>query len=340
MKKIIFLCIIFFLAHGCVEANIFTEQKIWSITLRYVTYPVNSDIYKLHVVTSENATNIDALAVSKNAFTWINGVFFCPSDYRECWGRSYTINERFLQWEDKSFYNDTWARWVFWWDTSWLPFIYKTWDLNPEKRSYIYEWLWNFPILFFEGRNMLEYYHDAWLYDRKMSVSQARHYICSNKDGSEIYFWSSSITSLDWLAPALFEIGCYNALNLDAWASTQFLYNGRRIASGSRNVLDWFVISHSEINIWRIEEEIMQLVTLLESRIRRWWNTQKSNQIRDRIVQALVEARNQIYDRSSVGIYSESWVYLWYRLEVLEKNELERVYRINKLERGLRAMKF
>ncbi len=187
---------------------------------------------------------------------------------------------------------------------------------------------------------MLEYYHDVWLYDRKMSAAQTRHYICSNKSWSEIYFWSSSATSLDWLAPALYDIGCYNALNLDAWASTQFLYNGRKLASASRNILDWFVISHREINIWKIEEEMMQLVSLLESRIRRWWNIQKSNQTRDRLVWALVEARNQIYNKSSVDMYSESWVYLWYRLEVREKSELERVYRINKLERSLRAMRF
>lgn len=119
----------------------FTEQKIWNITLRYITYPINSDIYKLHVVTSEDITNIDSLALMKNAFTWINGVFFCPSDYSECWGKNYTINERFLQWMDKSFYDDTWARWVFWWDISWTPFIYKTWELNPEKCWIIHEGL-------------------------------------------------------------------------------------------------------------------------------------------------------------------------------------------------------
>ena len=153
-----------------------------------------------------------------------------------------------------------------------------------------------------------------------MSSQQWRYYICSNKDWTEIYFWSSTATSLDWLTPALFAIGCHNALNLDAWASRQFLYNGKRLTSGSRNILDWFVISHREINIWKIEQEISELVSLLESRIRKWWNIKKSQQRRDTLIWALIQARNNIYNNSSVDIYSETWIYLWYRLEVREKN--------------------
>ncbi|MCH8518259.1 phosphodiester glycosidase family protein [Candidatus Gracilibacteria bacterium] len=340
MKKIFFILFLLFLAHGCVEANIFTERKVGDITLRYVTYPIGSEVYSLHTVTSEAVVNIDSLAASKNAISGINGVFFCPADYTECGGQNFTINERFIEGRDESFYNDTGDRGVFGWNTDGTPFIYQTGQLNHTERLQIYEGLGNFPIIFFEGRNMLEQYHDLGLIDRRMTSPVSRHFICSNQSGTEIYFGSSTPTSLDSLAPALYGIGCYNALNLDAGASTQFLYNGRRLASGSRNILDGFVISHSNINVGKIEAEIKQLSHLIEIRIKRQRNIQRSQEALDRIIGALVHARNDIYNKYSVDIQDESGSRLRYRLEVTDISELTRVYKINKLERSLRNIRF
>ena len=331
---------IIFLWHGCVEASIYTEKKFWNITLQYVIYPVWSTIYDLHVVKSDNVTNIDALALSKNAITWINGIFFCPADYTECGGRNFTINERIIDGVDFSHYSDTWERWIFWWTALWEPFIYQTDRLNALRRWEIFQWMWNFPIIFFEGRNMLEHYHSVWLIDRRMTQATNRHFICSNKSWSEIFFGKSSPTSLDSLAPALYAAWCYNALNLDAWASSQFLHNGRRLVSWSRNVLDAFVISHSAINVMQIEEEITLLSDLLRQRLLRWWSWDIANERRNMIVWALIEARNQIHNRYSVDLYDEVGLYLGYRLEVTSFSELERLYRINKLERALRSMRF
>lgn len=340
IKKIFFMSFVFFLAHNCVEANIFTEQKVWNITLRYITYPVNSDVYSLHVVTSEIATNIDTLAISKNAISWINGVFFCPADYSQCWERSFTINERFVNWYDNSHYNESGERGVFWWDKSWVPFIYQSMRLNADKRWDIYEWLGNFPIIFFEWRNMLEHYHNIGLYDRKMSTPTQRHFICSTKSWDEIFFWSSSSISLDWLAPALFHIGCYNALNLDAWASTQYLYNGRRLANGSRNILDGFVISHRDINIQKIEWEIEQIAQIIESKLGNNTDTERSQKVLDIFIWHLRDIRNEIYNQYSIELQDELWFRIWYRLEVTDTNVLRTVYIINKLERRLRNVRF
>ena len=341
MKKIFLSFIwIIFLWYGYVEANIFTEKKIWNITLQYVVYPVWSDIYDLHVVKSDSVVSINNLALSQNALTWINGIFFCPSDYTECGGRNFTINERIIDGIDYSFYDDTWDRWIFWWTELWEPLIHQTNTLNTLRRWEIFQWMWNFPIILFEWRNMLEHYHDVWLIDNRMRQSMNRHFICSNASWSEIFFGRSSATSLDSLAPALHATWCYNALNLDAWASSQFLYNGRRLVSWSRNVLDGFVISHSAINVIQIEEEMTLLVDLLRNILARWWDIERSNERRNTIIAALFEARNQIHNRFSVDIYNEQWLYLWYRLEVTNFSELERLYRINKLERSLSAMRF
>ena len=46
----------------------------------------------------------------------INWVFFCPADYRECGGKNFTKNERFVEWLQYSQNYDTWDRVVFAWD--------------------------------------------------------------------------------------------------------------------------------------------------------------------------------------------------------------------------------
>lgn len=97
-------------------------------------YTVGSQDYKIHVAASDESTNIDALAKSKNALTGINGIFFCPADYSQCKGRDYTINERFVEGEDLSFYEDTGDRAVFAWDEAGIPFLHKTGKINPDKR--------------------------------------------------------------------------------------------------------------------------------------------------------------------------------------------------------------
>jgi 2-keto-3-deoxy-L-rhamnonate aldolase RhmA len=47
-------------------------------------------------VISEEAKSLDEILYENNAITGINGVFFCPADYRACNGKNYTINERFV----------------------------------------------------------------------------------------------------------------------------------------------------------------------------------------------------------------------------------------------------
>lgn len=106
MKKL-FCIIIFSLLPSITFANSFQKITVDGITFQNVIYTIGSQDYKIHVAASDEITNIDALAKSKNAITGINGIFFCPADYTECKGKNYTINERFIDGKDLSFYDDT-----------------------------------------------------------------------------------------------------------------------------------------------------------------------------------------------------------------------------------------
>lgn len=56
-----------------------------------------------------------------------------------------------------------------------------------------------------------------------------RHFICTNESRDKILFGRTSAMGLDDVVGVLLEIGCYDALNLDAGNSSSFIYNGRQI---------------------------------------------------------------------------------------------------------------
>jgi len=99
--------------------NIFTQVQIWDIQLEYISYDISSEIYNIKVAISDDAVTLTELSSDYNAISGINWVFFCPEDYTQCNGLNYTINERFLDGEDLSFYPDTGERWIFAWDLNW-----------------------------------------------------------------------------------------------------------------------------------------------------------------------------------------------------------------------------
>lgn len=337
MKKIMYCLLLFFGFSYQASANIFTEVTSHGITLKYITYPVGSEIYKLHVSTSEDVTNIETLGKEKNALTGINGVFFCPADYRECKGKNYTINERFENGVDLSFYTDTGDRAVFWWDENMKPFLFQTSKDPASLRNDIYEGMGNFPILYRDGENMLEYYHDVGLYDAKMAGTMTRHYICSNKEKTEIFFWSSSAASLDDLAPALYDIGCWDGINLDAGNSTQFMYNGRRLEYSGRNVLDWFFIEHKDINTLELSKQIDTIMAQVETSYAKRYSQKTIIEKMDVFLAAIKKIRSDMYESYAVDIYDAENKNIWYTLEIDNIKDLKRVYMLNLLEARLKS---
>jgi exopolysaccharide biosynthesis protein len=337
MKKLLLIILLSTLP-STVFWNVFTQIKIWDITLNYISYDIASNIYNIKVGISNDAVSLSELSAQYNWVSSINGIFFCPEDYSRCNGLNYTINERFVDGEDLSFYPDTGERWVFWWDVNGIPFIHKTNNINPDIRGDIYEWVWNFPILFQNGQNLLENYIDNGLYDKKMKAKASRHFICSNKDKTHIYIWRSSATSLEWLTPALYTLWCWDALNLDAGWSSHLNYNGREIVKWDRKIIDGIIIQRKDIDVLKVEksvEETMKRISLYISK----YPSDISLNIIDILLKYIPKLRSEIYNTYSVDNYDLKWNRIGYSLEVTSLLDFKKVYTFNILERELKEFK-
>lgn len=334
MKKLL-LIFILSLFPSVIYANTFIKTKIDGIDFKYVEYKIWSDEYKIKTLISDDAISLEDLAVKNNVITAINGVFFCPSDYPQCKGKSYTINERFKEGQDLSHYVDTWARWVFAWDSEEVPFIHQTNSINSEKRDDIFEWLGNFPVLYADGKNMLENYHDSGLYDIKMKTPLPRHFICSNEEKSKIIFGRTWSVSLDNLAPILYKLGCWDALNLDAWNSSQYIYNGRTLVSGPRKILDWFWIERIWFDVQNIETKLDKLFPLFIAPYKKI-STKRKIERYEEFLTLFPQARTRIYNRNSHNIYDEQWVQIGYQINTSDLKEIRKIYVYNWLEQRMR----
>ena len=337
MFKIIFLIVLIFTLPSTAYWNSFTSIDLWNISIKYNTYKLSGTWYTLKVAISEEAQELRDIARENNAISAINWVFFCPADYNKSNGQNYTINERFQNGEDLSFYQDTGERGVFAWDRDGLPFLFKTWYINPERRSEIYEWMWNFPILLSAWISNISYYDAIWLLDTKMKVTVPRHFICSNQEWSEIYFWRSSSVSLDTLTQHLPKIGCYNALNLDAGLSSHYIHNGKDIVDGKRNVIDAFIIQHNEINIQDLED-------IADSIIKKHFQKYKyrvdisSIMITQKYIDLLKSVSNSIEERHTTSIYDDAGSSIWYITNVLDTKDVKTLYIVETLVRKIKGI--
>lgn len=336
MWKIFFLIFLFSLP-SISYGNIFTSIDLWDINLEYITYPVGSNIYNIKVWVSQEAVNLSDLSTHYNAISGINWVFFCPEDYRSCNGENYTINERFVDGEDLSFYQDTGDRGVFWWDSNTVPFLHRTKGINEDNRQQIFEWLGNFPIIYANGTNLLEYYHDVWLYDSKMRASLPRHFICSNKEKTEIFFGRSSPSSLDTLAPALFKIWCWDALNLDAWKSSHFNYNGREIISGSRKIIDGIFIQRQDFNTQKTQKNIATAISKISQTYKKYPKEVALSRLQA-VTNYIPKLRQDIYNAYATQTLDNLWNTNWYILEVDTLSDFKKVYTFNILEKELKNL--
>lgn len=312
-------------------ANDFTKVSLWDITFSYVEYTIWDPNYNFRVVTSDRAQELADIASQNNALTAINGVFFCPADYSQCWGKDYTINERFVSGQDLSFYDDTGERWVFGWDKNMSPFIFKTGDINADKRANIYEGMGNFPILLVDGKNLIPYYDFIELLDKKMTSNAPRHFICSDKEKTKILIGRSSSVSLEKLAERLPEIGCYDALNLDAGLSSHFIYNGRSLVDGQRNVIDAFVIQHKSVMTDELYRKISTPMKKLDEKLEKMDKLSRMLLLK-KYQQALRNLRNTLYEENSVDILDNNGKNIGYTIHISDTNILKRVYLINILE--------
>ena len=338
--KFLFFSIIIFISIwiNTSSANTYIQTNIDNHLFRVVWYPIWSQLYNIKIARSEEAISMNDLLNRNNAITWINWVFFCPSDYTSCNWKTYTHNEVYVEWEKFWWVFWTWDRVVFWWDELENPFLYQTDKINKDRESEIYYWFWNFPLLVKEWKITTLEYWDKWLIDTKMMVKWTRNFVCSDKDNKNIYFWLVSNADIDDLAVALVKFWCYNAINLDAWFSTAFSYNWRFISGPGRDILDWIVIESNFIKIDNLDNLSKKIAKKLISNIPK---NNLDNQLKyiDKIIEKLWIYRNNFYKNFSTDLYDDNWLKNWYKIDVNSKSALKTIYTINKTSEYLRETK-
>jgi len=333
MKKILIL--LFLLFPNFAFANTYIETKIDKHTFRIIEYDKSSKLYDIKIVKSNSWTSLKELLKQNNAITWINWVFFCPKDYSYCNWQNTTNNERYISWEKFAVQDSTNNRVVFGWDKEKNTFLFQTNKINPEKEKDIYDGFSNWPLLLQEWKPMTEYYWDLGLIDEKMRVSATRNFICSNKEDSKIYFWLVSNATIDELAVVLKQFGCYNALNLDAWASTAFINNWVFVSGPGRDILDAVVIQAKWIDAEKINEVSKNITKMLLKNIPKN-NVEKQIIFINKNIDLIKKYKDFFNNKFKKDYYVKNIVWeldrAWYKIEINDKNSLKTIYMLNTIE--------
>ncbi len=344
MKKIIFI-LFFILTFSHTYANTYIQTTVDWHLMKVIEYDKSSALYDIKVLKTETWSEQELwkLLLKNNAITWVNWVFFCPSDYSYCKDRPWTTNnERYVSWEKFAVQPTTWDRVVFAWDKNKNTFLFQTDSINMDDEWKIYDWVSNRPLLLQDWVEVTEKYWDLWLIDNKMKVNSTRNFICSNKENTKITFWFVYDTDIDYLAAILKDYWCYNALNLDAWLSTAMVYNWRYLAWPQRNIIDAIaIVPNFDV------AEVDQKAKLISQKILENINKKKPlKQLAslDNYISAINQFRVSFYDKysSDVLIYDEEWNSYknGYKIDVNTIDWLQRVYLINQTVNYLKDVRW
>ena len=344
MKKILLFCLLCF-TYSNVNANTYIEKTVSGYKFKVIEYDLTSEIYDIKIVKTDDATSLDNLLKDNNAISWVNWVFFCPTDYTWCnTSKSFTDNERYIAWEKFSNHLTTWDRAVFWWNKEKVPFIYQSGKINMDDEDKIYYWLGNYPLLLNEWKNMLEYYWDVWLIDNKMKVKTTRNFVCSDENKKNIYFWLVYDVTIDELAITLKDFWCFNALNLDAGASTNFIYNNRYLVwPTKRNILDAIVIERKWLNVKEIEKVWLETTKkLVDKIIEKSKNKEILLKKLNKHIDKLNEQKTKFYTKYSTDIMETNIVWeldkVWYKIDLKDLKRLKNIYLINEINNNLKKL--
>lgn len=315
-------------------ANNFIEKKINWNTFKIIKYDLGSSdfVFKIWVNPDWNATNLRNLMERNNWISAVNWIYFCPKDYSECKWKDFTINERYLDWKKIATYDDTWERVVFALDKNNKPFLFQTNKINEDRETEIYNWIANFPLLLKDGKNMIEHFWDVNLIDSKMKAKMSRNFICTDREKKFLYFWYVYNIEMNYLPYALSQIWCYDAINLDAWKSSAFIYNAKYLIWPWRDVLDWLIVERKWLNTLEIRESMQKVMLKIDEYLknRPIW---KKIMILDSLTNALSKAKSKIYEINSEDLYDENWNKIWYEIYANSIDSLKRLYIINYLDK-------
>lgn len=347
MKKLIILLTLTFIPNFT-HANTFIEKIVSWYKIKVIQYDLSSKIYDIKVVKTDDAKSLWDLLKENNAISWVNGVFFCPVDYSWCnTTKSFTDSERYIAGEKFASYLTTGDRAVFGWTKDKKPFIYQSGKINMDDEDKIYYWLWNYPLLLSEWKDMLEEYYDAWLIFSKLTYKSTRNFICSDKEKKNIYFWLVYEATIDELVQVLTDFWCYDALNLDAWASTAFMYNGKYLVwPQQRDILDAVVIERKWFNVNEISQMSEKITQILAKNIQS--KAKNNSDIYIKIIKnysaQLENIKLKIYDKYSTDIVEKNTLVweietVWYKIEINDLKPLKMIYLLNQVNYNLKLMR-
>lgn len=338
MKKILLILFLFF--PFIASANTFIEKVQSGYKMRVIEYDIKSTLYDLQFFKTQGTTQepLDKILLENNAISWVNGAFFCPEYYSFCAGKEGTTNnERFMKGVDYEWYEPSWDKAMFAIDKNRNSFIFQRDNINTEKEKDIYYGLSNWPLILKDGVNTLEDYYDQWVIDSKMKSSGTKNFICNNKEKNKIYFGLIYSIDIDTEASILKDFWCSDALNLDAWLSTAFIYNGKYIVWPQRGIIDavWIV---PKFDLKPLEEKIQKVVEYLDQRALKISNGNPEIQkgLYKNYIEQFDVFKSKIYDNFSHDLYEENSL-IWenekvgYKIEINNEKALKVIYIINKI---------
>ena len=256
------------------SSNIYAYEEIlienrWGHAIRVIKVVLDGEHFVVSSVAGMWWETIQSLTKKVGWISSINWAFFCPKDYSNC-DTTFSYYERIFQWDGASysqFWPDTSIRWIFWFTQDGKPLFVQNKisdsdvglvsNINSERIFDLYFWISNFPVLLIEWQDVTA---GASNYiDGKLTWKWNRNFICSTEDWKTIYMWVIWTASVWDMAPYLKEqFWCYNALFLDAGASTAMVYSGKVLDQWSRKLItDAFVVVDRDtfLELWGTPDE-------------------------------------------------------------------------------------
>ena len=264
LKAFLFVFLIWmFWLFGSVFAyqEMIIENRGWH-AVRVIKVVLDWEHFVVSSVAWEWWETIQSLTKKVGWISSINGAFFCPKDYSNC-ASTFSYYERVFKWDGASysmFWPDTSIRGIFWFTRDGNPLFVQNkisdgdvWlisNINSDRISDLYFWISNFPVLLIEWDDVT-----AWAtayIDSKLTWKGNRNFICSTQDWKIIYMWYIwTIWVWDMASYLKKQFWCYNALFLDAWASSAMVYSWKVLTQGSRKLItDAFVVVDRDTFIW------------------------------------------------------------------------------------------
>ena len=264
--KILFMIILlFWFFVNCVSAyqEILIENRGWH-AIRVIKVVLDWEHFVVSSVAGEWWETIQSLTKKVWWISSINWAFFCPKDYSNC-PNTVSYYERIFKWDGASysqFWPDTSIRWIFWFTRDWNPLFVQNkisdWDvwlisnINSDRIRDLYFWISNFPVLLIDWDDVTAWASEY--IDNKMTWKWNRNFICSTQDWKTIYMWIIwTIGVRDMASYLKQQFWCYNALFLDAWASSAMIYSWKVLSQWSRKMItDAFVVVDRDtfISLW------------------------------------------------------------------------------------------